>query len=368
MRIEKGIISSTQLAYLIGIYVQGSIFCTALVYHIITKNICLISLTSFAVSLIFVFVYIKLMDMFSGSNLLELNNIVFGDYLGKVVSALYLLFFVILTTGNLRLLCDYIIGNFMVKTPLIVIALVFLIAIAWAVHAGLEVIARIGVIFFVIVTALIVLVFILTISKMDITNFFPLFDISLMEFVQTNHIITTIFFGESFLFMMVIPYVAQRSKMKRSVLFGMIAGEIMLILSALMITGVLGDMASIMNSPLNHVLRQVEIGKVLSRMEFIVTGILVFSIFIRITVIYYVTTLGFGQFFSLKSYRPLVIPVGVIILGLVGPMYHSPSGQIECGIETWPFFASFFEFVLPVITLFVAVLRGLLKKKGDARE
>lgn len=368
MKLEKGIISSTQLAYLIGIYIQGAIFCTALVYHIVTRDIWLISLTSFAVSWIFVFVFIKLTSMFSGSNLIEINSIVFGVYLGKVISALYLIFFVILTTANLRLLCDYVVGNYMVETPLIVIALVFLISIAWAVHAGLEVLARIGVIFFVVVTVLMIFIFILSSSKMEITNFFPLFDISLIDFVRTNHIITTIFFGESFLFMMVIPYVAQRDKMKRSILFGLIAGEISLILSAIMITGVLGDIASLTNSPLNRVLRQVELGEVLSRMEFIVTGILMFSVFMRIAVIYYVATLGIGQFLGLKSYQPLVIPVGVVILGLVVPMFNTASAQVECGINTWPFFASFFEFVLPVITLFVALLRGLYKKKGDARE
>jgi spore germination protein KB len=305
------------------------------------------------------------MDMYSGSNLLELNNMVFGVYLGKVISALYLLFFVILITANLRLLCDYIAGNYMVDTPIIVIALMFLFVIAWAVYAGLEVLARIGVIFFVIVSALMALIFVLTISKMDVTNFFPIFDISLMEFVQTNHIITTIFFGESFLFMMVIPYIANRDKMKRSILFGLIAGEISLILSTIMITGVLGDLASITNSPLNIVLRQVELGRVLSRMEFIVTGILVFSVFMRIAVIFYVTTLGVGQYFGFKSYKALVIPIGVVVLGLVVPMFYSPSAQLECGIRTWPFFASFFEFLLPVITIIVALLRRLFKKKGE---
>ncbi|HMM06664.1 MAG TPA: endospore germination permease [Clostridiales bacterium] len=365
MKLEKGTISNSQMAFLLGIYIQGSIFCTALVYHIMTRNICLISLTSFAVCLIFVFVFIKLIRMFPGHNLLDLNNIVFGVYVGKVVSGLYLLFLVILTVANLRLLSDYVVGNYMVETPILAIAIMFLFVLAWAVYAGLEVLARIGVLFFVIVSVLIGVIFLLSLSQMEITNFFPLFDISFIDFVRTNHIISTIFFGECFLFMMFIPCMKQQNRLGRSLLFGLIAGEISLILSVIMITGVLGDMASISNSPLNRVLRQVDLGQVLSRMEFIVTGILMFSVFMRIAVMYYAATMGLSQFLGLKSYRILVIPLGVVILGLVVPMFYTPSAQIACGISTWPFFASFFEFVLPVVTLFVALLRGLFKKREE---
>lgn len=365
MKLEKGVISNTQMAFLLGIYIQGAIFCTALVYHIMTRNICLISLTSLAVSLIFVFVFIKLMRMFPGHNLLELNTVVFGVYLGKVVSALYLFFLVILTVANLRLLCDYIVGNYMVETPIMAIAVMFLIVLAWAVSAGLEVLARIGMLFFVVVSVLMGVIFLLSFSQMEITNFFPLLDVSFLDFVRTNHIITTIFFGESFLFMMFIPCMKQQNKLGRTMLFGLIAGEILLILSAVMITGVLGDLSSLSNSPLNRVLREVELGRVLSRMEFIVTGILTFSVFMRIAVIYYAATVGLGQFFGLKSYKPLVLPVGAIVLGLVVPMFYSPSAQIECGISTWPFFASIFEFVLPVVTFIVALLRGLFKKREE---
>ena len=249
MKLEKGTISNSQMAFLIGIYIQGAIFCTALVFHIATRNICLISLTSLAVFLIFVLVYIKLMRLFPGHNLMGLNEIVFGTYLGKVVSGLYIFFLVVLTVANLRLLCDYVVGNYMVETPIIAIAIMFLFVVVWAVYAGLEVLARIGMLFFVIVSVFTGVIFLLSLSQMEITNFFPLLDISLIDFVRTNHIITTIFFGESFMFMMFIPCMKQQNRLGRSLFFGLIAGEISLILSSIMITGVLGDIASISNSP-----------------------------------------------------------------------------------------------------------------------
>ena len=365
MKLEKGMISNSQMAFLLGIYIQGAIFCTALVFHITSRSISLISLTSLAVFLIFVFVYIKLMRLFPGHNLMGLNDIVFGAYIGKAVSGFYIFFLVVLTVANLRLLCDYVVGNYMVETPTIAIAIMFLLVVAWAVYAGLEVLARIGMLFFVIVSVFTGVIFLLSLSQMEITNFFPLLDISLIDFVRTNHIITTIFFGESFMFMMFIPCMKQQNRLGRSLLFGLIAGEISLILSSIMITGVLGDMASISNSPLNRVLRQVDLGQILSRMEFIVTGILTFSVFMRIAVMYYAATIGLGQLLGLKSYKPLVIPIAAVVLGLVVSIFYTPSAQIACGISTWPFFSSFFVFVLPVVTLLVALLRGFFKKREE---
>lgn len=363
-KLEKGVISSWQLTFLIGIFIQGSIFCTTLVFEIAPKDVWLALLTAFAVVTLFVLAYVKLMQKFPGKNLVQLNDIVFGPYLGKVFSVLYILFFILSTTADLRFIIDFIPGLFMTETPIIVFAIMFVFACAWAVRNGIETLARTSLLFLIIISIIVLLIVILTASKFDINNLFPVLDIPFIDFIQANHIILSIFFGEIFVFMMLIPYMDDMKKAKKSVLLGLTIGTVTMLIVSVMATGVLGNLDSIVNSPLISTVRQVEVATVLTRMDFLVVSILIFSVFMKISVVYYATTLSISQLLNLKSYKPLVIPVGIIIVGLVVPAFESPVAQAECGMKTWPFFAGIFEILLPSITLLVATICRLPKKRG----
>ncbi len=363
-KLEKGVISSWQLTFLIGIFIQGSIFCTTLVFEITPKDVWLALLTAFAVVTLFVLAYVKLMQKFPGKNLVQINDIVFGRYLGKVFSVLYILFFILSTTANLRFIMDFIVGLFMTETPIIVFAIMFVFACAWAVRNGIETLARTGLLFIMIIFILVLLIVILTASKFDINNLFPVLDIPLIDFIQANHIILSIFFGDIFVFMMLIPYMDDIKKAKKSVLLGLTIGTATMLIVSVMITGVLGNLDSIVNSPLISTIRQAEVAKILNRMDFLVVSVLIFSVFMKISVIYYATTLSIGQLFNLKSYKPLVIPIGIIFVGLLVPVFANPIAQAECGMNTWPFFASIIQFLLPPVTLLVATICRLPKKRG----
>ena len=124
-------------------------------------------------------------------------------------------------------------------------------------------------------------------------------------------------------------------------------------------------MANIAGSPIITTIRQIEVAKVLTRMDFIVVGILVLSVFMKIALIYYTAALSISQLLNLQTYKPIVIPVGIILVGLVIPMFDNPTVRSEIGMNTWPFFASIFEFLLPAVTLLVALIRRLPQKQGE---
>ena len=365
MKLEKGVISSSQLISLIGIFIQGSIFSTVFVFEITPKDAWLVSLTSLAMFVPFAWAYVKLMQMFPGKNLIQINDIVFGRYLGKSISVLYILFIIVLAATNLGVICDSIAGLFMVETPIIALAIMLAFACAWAVRNGIETIARISLIFLTIVSISVLLSLLLIASKIDMNNLLPVLDISLIDFIQVNHISLTAFFGGIFVFMMVIPYMDNIKKGTKSVFMGLIIGVATMLACSVMISGVLGNVAIIANSPLISATRQVEVSKVLTRMDFIVVGILVLSVFMKIALIYYTAALSISQLLNLQTYKPIVIPVGIILVGLVIPMFDNPTVRSEIGMNTWPFFASIFEFLLPAVTLLVALIRRLPQKQGE---
>lgn len=366
MNLEKGVISGSQLTFLIAIYLLGSLYRVATVFRVTHRDVWLAVLTAFLLFILFALVYAKLMQKFPGKNLIQLNDIVYGRYLGKVFSLLYIVFFILMATSNFRFLSDFIVQNYMLETPLIVIAIMFLFVSAWLVRSGIEVLTRVGFICFIII--FIFSVFSLTsfiISGIfELNNFLPVLNIPLMDFVQANHVIISLFYGEVFIFMMLIPYVDQIKKVNKSIFLGTAMGAAGLFTSVVLITGVLGEYASVTNNPLNTTIRQVEIGAFLTRLEFIIASSMMVSMFMKISVIYYATSLGISQLLKLKSYKALVLPIGIIFLGLVIPIFDNPFTQVEIELNTRPFFAVIFQFVLPLITLVIAAIRGLPKKQG----
>lgn len=364
VELEKGKISSRQLIFLIGGFIQGSVFCATFVFQVGMNDVWLSAITSFVIFTVLALIIFSLSNKFKGKTLIQINEIVFGPYAGRIVSLLYIIFFILLTAANVRIIVDQLSGAFFTETPIIVFAILGMGVTALAVRNGIETLGKLVILFFIVVSIMLLFMLILGFSKFDINYFLPVMDKPIMDYIQVNHIITAIYYGEIFMFMMVIPYVDKIKNAKKPVILGLSIGSITLILVSALVTGLLGNLSSIMSNPLISAIRQIEIGQFISRLEFLVVSILLFSVFIKVAVLHYASSLGIGQLFNLRSYKPIVIPVGILITSLVVPMFDSPIAQAECGLNSWPFFAIIFEVLLPVTTLLVAMVRKLPKKQG----
>jgi spore germination protein KB len=74
-----------------------------------------------------------------------------------------------------------------------------------------------------------------------------------------------------------------------------------------------------------------------------------------------------AQLFHLQSYLPLVTPIGILSVALSTQLFSSDMEQFYFGANIWPFYPIPYEFLLPIITLFVARIRELPKKqRGEA--
>ena len=364
MKLEKGIISNSQLTFLIGVFIQGSLFCTTFLYSVTYRDIWIATLVSFIMFIIFSFIYINLMRSVPGKNLIQIDDVVFGPYLGKVISSAYIFFFIMLSSVNIRFVCDFIAGIFMGETPLLAFAVIFILLCVWSVYHGLEVLARTSFVFLVLVSISIILIFLLNIDQMAFENFLPILRVPIMDFIQVNHILLSVFFGETFIFLMIMPYVTDQKKVKKSYQLGLLIGEITILIVSVIITSTMDRLSTAVDNPLIVMVREIDVGKVITRMEFVIMCVILFSVFIKVTAIFYAAALSLGQILNLKSYKPLIIPIGVILVALTVPMFDTPIAQAESGSEVWPFFATVFEVLLPVATLITAKIRGISAENG----
>lgn len=358
MRLEKGVISSSQLMFLVAGFIQGSVLLVAFVNVITKQYTWQVILSGLALSVPVVLSYIALAKKFPGKNLVQINTIIYGPYLSKLISVMYLWFFYTIAVFMLGYVGDTIKGYVMPETPKLAICIMFAFICAWAVRSGIEVLARLCVIFVMIVLMEILITSVMLMKDITITNFLPLFELPLNDFIQGTHIMATIPFCEIVVFLMVIPYTNKIKEAKKSVILGLILGGVSILIVTVRNTAVLGITSTIMNSPSIEAVRLIDLAEIITRLEMLVVISLLITLFLKVSVMYYATVLGIAQMFNMRSYKPLVLPIGIIITSLAMMAFESPMENVDMASTMGSFYSMPFE-LLPIVSLLVAKIRKL---------
>lgn len=364
MKLENGEISNSQLMVLVLSFLQSMILTINFVYSITKQDTWIAVITAFVIAIVFILLYLQIALLFPGKNLVEINDIVFGSYLGKLISASYIWFFFEYMIHYMYFFNSFWITYIMPETPRAAFLIMFVIVCGMAVNNGIEVITRCTFAFSVVVTVSIVAVTILLIPDMKFSNLLPIFEVEPLKFIQSVHIILVIPFCDMIAFLFILPYTSNKRKIRKPVLVGLSLSALQLLIVVLRDAAVLGPRMVVASSASFAVSRQIDIANVLSRLDILVAITMLITIFMKVTIFYYVTVLGIAQVFKLRSYRPLVVPIGALTLAIAPTLYPSDMEQVYAGQFVWPFNASISEFIIPVITIIVIVIRRLPKRKG----
>lgn len=362
MKIEKGIISSSQLIFMVIGFIQASNLLLVFSSRIVSHDGWVAILVALGISIPVVLSYAALAQEFPGKNLIQISDIVYGVYLGKLIAMSYIFIFLSLVSLNLRFFSDFLISYIMPETPLWAILVMLTFISAWAVRAGIEVIARCS--FIVIVTALLIIVAttLFLVLDMDILNFLPVLDLPLKDFIQGVHIIFSIHYLEIVVFLMIVAFVNKTKQIKSSMIWGLIVGGVSLLILEVRNVAVLGAVANIVTSPSFVVARYISVAEVFTRLEMFVAIMLIATVFLKVSILYYATVLGLAQTLNLRSYLPLVIPIGIIAISLSIISADSSMEQLYAGMYIWPVFILPFQ-LFPVLSLFIVKLRKKFKKQ-----
>lgn len=362
IRLEKGIISNSQLKHLITGFVTGGIVTVPYATQLVKHDNWLAILIGFFLSLPMVLVYIHLAQRFPQHNLVQILHIVYGPLMGKLLSASMIFFVFNLLIFNLDFVGDFTLTYLLPETPMWVVLFMFTFVCAWAIRLGLEVIARVNPIFVMITLCVISLTILLLIREMELTYILPLFEAPPYNFVQAVHLIVSIPFLEVVIFLFFTPYTQDARQIKRPILIGYGFGALFLLLPILRNTAVLGPIIVILASPSYESIRLIDIGDFLTRLEVLYSVALIILLFIKSCLFYYATTLGIAQLFRMRSYLPLVIPLGILSISYTLTVHEPSLVNVDTILKVWPFICFPFQIALPLLTLLLAKMRNLPKQ------
>ncbi|MGI6150344.1 MAG: GerAB/ArcD/ProY family transporter [Christensenellales bacterium] len=360
MTIDKGQISGTRLMLTIACFIQASSLLTSFLLSVTLQDSWIVVLIGTVLCLPLIWIYRELMLTFPGKNLIQILKEVYGPVVGKILGAMYLWHFLTLASVNLIDMAETSKMAIMGEMPVVTLAIMCAVVCAYAVRHGIKSVTWPSALFTFAIIPIVIVTLMLTANQIDLQNLFPMMDQPVMKYVQGVHIISTIPFGELVIITMFNPNVKLTRKGSLKYMFGgFLLGALTVLVVVLRDLTVLGNTISLFAQPSLVTLRMVRLGEALSRMEILFSIILVILLFYKIAVLYYVTVLCVAQLFETKNYRRLVAITGALMVAYGLTLFPNMAKHADHAQKITPFLWTFFEILVPFLTLLVAKARKL---------
>ncbi|KRF15593.1 hypothetical protein ASG93_33540 [Paenibacillus sp. Soil787] len=345
--LEKGNIAGRQFMVLVVFYILGSaiLFIPGKLTVPGKQDSWIAALVATGIGLLIVSLYNVIMRRNPTMTIVEYSEHVLGKWFGKIVALIFLSFFYILIGLDVRDIGDFLSTQVMPETPIQAFFIPFLCVVIFGARYGLEVYARFAELFFPVI---LLLYFILVISispQIKLENIQPVFEHGIKGIATAAPVMIGFPMSELVALLMIYPYVNQQIMAAKGFLIGTLIGGMMLTLITFISIGVLGPFGTVSTSYPSYLLAQkINIGDFFQRVEAIIAVIWFFTLFTRVIIFFYAIVLGLAQIMKLKDYRPLIIPIGLILLPFaqtVSPnfihiiqttKYEWVMYQITCGV------------------------------------
>lgn len=357
MEEKKLEIKHTHYMFLVAGFIHGSHLLMAFMDNMTKQDFWLVVISGFLFGLPLVLTFVFITKKFPNLDLTQILEKVYGKILGKFITALYFLYFLLVLSFNLRDIATFYTGFIMQDLPTISFIIVFGLLCAYAVKTGLDNIAKMSIltitfgIFTPIFTSL------LLIGEMDFSNLMPVAEISAETYLKSVGIFVTIPFGELIVFLMIIPYVKEKKKLSGYTVGGMAITTFIFLIIALRNTVVLGGANNIYTQSAYQTVRIINIGKFFTRIELLIALVITSALFIKISVLYYATVKSVSRLFNLNSYKVLIIPIGIIAVLLGSIVFGSAVSHSDWGENYATAFTIPFSVIIPLMTLLIAKIR-----------
>jgi len=314
---EPGKISCNQLFYIIINIISATaiIFLPGIIAAEAGRDAWLAPLLSTVPGICLVLIIAALGERFPGQTLMQYLQTILGAWPGKMAGLLYVFFFLHTNSVIIREFGELMVGIVMPRTPLIVFHGIMIFLCAWAIRGGLEVPARIIELTVPPTIIVFIVMILLTAQEMDLNNLLPVLENGLKPVIRSS-LDPIAWRGEIIILAMLLPFLEKPGEGRRCTNWAVIVIGIILAIDAMINTAVLGTAVAHLTFPTFSLVRDVSVGDFLERIESVLVAVWVIGMFGKITLFYYVAVLGSAQLFNLSDYRPVVLPIGIILAAL----------------------------------------------------
>ncbi len=363
MKYERGRISGQELLFSVFCFMQGTMLRSGYIISVTRNDSWAMAFTGLLLTLPIVAIYAALLRRFPGKSLIEIDDIIFGPVLGRFVSVLYLFFFLSLCALNTRDLGNFVVGYMMPETPVVAVIILFLLACVYAIHKGIESLMRLSALFCILTVGAVVVNSIMILKDVQLDFLKPFFRLPLMKYVQGTVSVTAVPMGEILAFTMIAPMLGKRQKAGKPLALGLTFSAVFMAVVMLRDIMTLGPLVSIVSLPSFESVRYVSLAGILTRMESIYAVILTILFLFKVCILMYAFILGLSELLNFDSYPRLILLSAALVALYSLFVFESVMENMDWGATAAPFFSLTFEFLLPAVSLAVALLRRLNRNR-----
>ncbi|WP_243291623.1 endospore germination permease [Bacillus sp. FJAT-47783] len=365
--IEKGKISAFQLAIMMFPTIVGTaIIGVPTVTGKFAKNdLWLSPIWASITGVVAVYIAFQLHKFYPKQTIIQYSEQIAGRFVGKILGLLFLFFYILMNGQSIRIYADFIVGATLYNTPISIVIATMILICTFATRAGLEVLGRMGQLFFPVFTFPLIIMIIFLIPDLDVRNIFPIMEHGLLPSIKGAYV-PQAWFAEFFLISFLIPFVTDKDKGLKWMGISIFSVMISFVIVNLLILFFIGEIgAKDNNYPLLMAARYIGVAGFFENLESVAISVWVLGNFVKFSAVHYCIVLGTAQWLNLSDYRPIVFPLGM--LTMVFSFWGMPS-QIDIihylVLTGFPLYSLLIQTIIPLLLLGIAIVRkGKMKKR-----
>ena len=262
----------------------------------------IIPLICIPLDILFIFIINKIINYEPDLNLPQKIMKLFGKKFGSIFIIFICIFALLMGTLNYLTLNTFIQSQFLTRTPLIAIVILFMATIFYILCKGINVIAKTSNILFYINVLLFIVSFSGLISSFKFTNLQPMFMSSTKDYLSGINGYYAFHIAPMFLLTMIPKNTLEKPKIKKTMIISTIISSITMFAVIFATLSTLGyELAALYEYPEFHVLKQATLIGASSRIESILVIQLIFDIFIYCTLLIYLIGNSFKEVIKVKK-------------------------------------------------------------------
>ena len=331
----------------------GSVFLVSIQENVLGKDTYFALLIGLGAGLALNAVFLTLLKKTGYQPFAKINLLAFGKF-GNVITRAYSAYFLLESAILLNYYSVFSVEKILWNLPVGALVISIVVLVAFSCIKGVTTMGRMGVVFSYVLLGCVAVSFLCSIPYFDGNNLYPMFQSDTGDFLWMAMLFASLQFGSLVSVLCVAPYVNQKQKLIRlSLLAALIGGGIVFLFSFINAL-VLGDSLIAQDFGFLRVMRLVDLGGFLTRIETIVIAGYFFATVFRLMIDFFVITNNIDTVLQKNTPR---IKWGVLIgcaVVLIILSQNVPAREFGGNIlqNRWFFIpAAIFQLILPVLTL-----------------
>ncbi|GMK38798.1 germination protein BB [Paenibacillus sp. CCS19] len=313
-----------------------------------------------------VFLYDALAKRYPKLTYTGIIEVIFGKWIGKVISLLLFGYLFLLTAFLVRVAGNFITTQILPETPIEAVSIILLVVIVAAVGYGIETIARASEILFFPVLILLLLLVLFLLPESKPTNLLPMLERGPKPIVLSAFYLFTL--QEVAVFLMLYPNVSKLEKRQMAMLKGIMIGGIAVILTTAFCLMVLGTELTERNLFASYSLaKKISVAQFL-RVDAFMAIIWLIALFFKAAICYYGASVALAETIGIRRHRVLILPFGMLVMWLSIIVYQNIVEFLNFTPAIWSLYCSCFVVVLPIVLIIIDRLRFGSKPGGQAQQ